>query len=873
MEEVYIYPLDVSYNSRTKILQFDCITINSNKVQGRRKIKYLDYHYSFKLVSSKELTHAKIERYIKTVINDKYLSHEVSNGYNLFNPELNENFKPTYKFIYRIYIKTPLLKSEINRLNKKFQVIEENINYSKYKIQKDTGINLFNFTKVRVYKNNIVEILELDLDLKIPQLTTCCYDIETWFNPDENDFYSETHDDYIGSIVLKINDNKPIVLIINKNYQGKDIFKDYTRIVFKTEKDLLIYFIENYFNKVDVCYGYFNSGFDDLTIIQRYKTLFNKDLKLNTSVIRYDLQQYIKKTFSCPSYTLKDQLKKHFNNNFNKLDLDYNELQNIFNSYNNTQNIDELEKLIEYNIRDVEGTYKLEQKLNGFKNYLAISQITGVSINEFINKPLSSVILNYIYKILPNEIYIYNTNPNNKKYEGAYVDLTEDKKAFYKNVLPFDFKSLYPSMVMFYNLSPDTITTISNEEKVFKWTVDNQTYFFIKPEFYTGFLTNLMYELSNTRNKYKKLMKVDKVKYNPLQIAIKLIMNSIYGKLGEQIRTKNNFSISNRQLAQSITSLGQYNIKLLQTLLTGIIPENEYSLNYTTRSKDFLEIQEILKTSKFLYTDTDSVYIILDNDKFNITDIEVKYLSKLFKLPIYAEAEEKIKFINIVKKKYYIYETEDGKLHTKGWKRNEIKLLKDFHKDVFNDYRTIEEPIEKIIQDKFNLYKNIIKQDNTKLKSGNLTEEDKFNILQKYYINKQIKNQVHTLQDTNRFIKKCSTNLKKYTQEEKKEIQNKNINEVKEILKCNENDLGVISCRSNSPMYIFQYKQLKKPIKPRINCIQMKDYYSNKILNKIKSMNCVNTDILKENEIINLDETYYLNSLKSRIKHSILTTF
>ena len=914
---IFIYPLHVEYAKNINCLLYDSYYLE-NGIQKRAWFK-IQYDYSFKMISDKNYTKEEFEKFMVHKLDNNFLYYKKFKGYNLFEPNIVEG-KATYKNVYQVFITDRLLKKQIKMIEKHHNnlVVEEDINYTPSKYQKDKNIFLFQWNKINHSSLYITNVLKFSLDTEplTPNFKIICYDIETYYNDKIHDDYDKEHNDIIGSISLKINDEKTICLITNLNNLYEDELKEldnenkdwideeefknksqkkrkyindisnnifeydnYILKTFKNEKDMINFFVKEYYNNADVVYGYNNIEFDDKCIKTRYLTLNKKELKNNESVMRYDLIQYIK---SLPnnfnSYSLKEQLKIHLSEEkINKIDLSYSKINKLFNDYQENQNLETMRELIIYNNRDVEATKKLEDKLSGFNNVLAISTISSVSINEFISTQISSILMKYIYKILPGNKFIHNTNPNNSTFEGAYTEFRQGGETFFKNVYPFDFKSLYPSTIIFYNLSPDTIINKNNidnyhEDIYTKLTVDDEIYYFFKKEYFKGFLTELMQQLGNTRTNYKFLMKQNYKKYHPLQNAIKLMMNSIYGKLGQKIKGKNTFNISNRQLAETTTKMGRVNIKLLQKLLNGVIPNNELSLNYEKRDNDFIIIKDILTKSKFVYTDTDSVYIALPLQyQPTSEDIEKKYLSKIFKLPLYAEAEDKISNINICKKKNYIYQTEkDNKIHVKGWKRGEINLVKNLHKNIFNDYINIKENktneiIEKIIKNRHLEAINKIDTDSILLNDSKISRKEKELIINNYKINNKLnKNQKATPNDNEKVYKICSTNLKKYSMEQKEEIKENAIKELIETLDCKRENLGVIKSLKSSVFYNWILDKKKIQTGERIDTIKLKNYWDNKILNKIQRVNNLSLDMI--------DRPFELNKLeyKKQINNRIL---
>ena len=274
----------------------------------------------------------------------------------------------------------------------------------------------------------------------------------------------------------------------------------------------------------------------------------------------------------------------------------------------------DFQKFFEYNIRDVELTVKLEEKLSLIPLARKITSL-GLCQYEQIYGSINYIVgALSVYSILKhNKIFkSYSGDENeNTKFEGGYVFPTIT--GFYKNISCIDFASLYPNTAITLNLSPETkvgqlynnndgtylIKTRTADKTVTKEQLDkllaqkcilskNNT-LFLKHEIKSGVFAEWCKYFYDTRKIYqkksknelnkigeltekiknckdpaeKKLLKAEKktaetakALYHCTQIALKILINSGYGVLGC------NFSpIFDIDLAQSITLNGQYTNK------------------------------------------------------------------------------------------------------------------------------------------------------------------------------------------------------------------------------------------------------------------------------------------------------------------------
>ena len=278
----------------------------------------------------------------------------------------------------------------------------------------------------------------------------------------------------------------------------------------------------------------------------------------------------------------------------------------------------DFQSFIEYNITDVELVDRLEDKMKLIELCLTMAYDAKVNYTDVLGsvKYWDILIYNHLRKkniIIPQK----RKNTKAEKYEGAYVK--DPIVGMHNWVMSFDLNSLYPHLIMQYNISPETLYS---KEKVKKMTVDkllnkkvdtsilrgvtltpNGALFKTNTK---GFLPEIMETMYNDRVTFKrkmleakqqyentkdpKLLK-DISKYNNIQMAKKISLNSAYGAIGNAY-----FRYYELLLAEAITTSGQLSIRWIEHAL------NEY-------------LNTLLGTNKHDYvlaSDTDSVYITFD---------------------------------------------------------------------------------------------------------------------------------------------------------------------------------------------------------------------------------------------------------------------
>ena len=289
--------------------------------------------------------------------------------------------------------------------------------------------------------------------------------------------------------------------------------------------------------------------------------------------------------------------------------LDHSEFDTFKDFYTNGW-----QKFVEYNIIDVELVDRLEDKMKLIELALTMAYDAKVNYADvfFQVRMWDTIIYNYLKSrnivIPPKE-----RTDKDAKYAGAYVK--EPIPGKYDWVVNFDLNSLYPHLIMQYNISPETLL----DEKHPSVTVDkilNQEITFEKYSDYAvcangamyrkdvrGFLPELMEKMYNERVIFKKKMIEAKKQYektptnalvkeiarcNNVQMAKKISLNSAYGAIGNQYFRY--FKLAN---AEAITLSGQVSIRWIEEKI------NKY-------------LNKILKTNDVDYviaSDTDSIYL------------------------------------------------------------------------------------------------------------------------------------------------------------------------------------------------------------------------------------------------------------------------
>ena len=278
------------------------------------------------------------------------------------------------------------------------------------------------------------------------------------------------------------------------------------------------------------------------------------------------------------------------------------------------------QSFIDYNIKDVEIVDQLEDKLKLIELVLTMAYEAKVNYTDVFSqvRMWDMLIYNYLKKdnvmIPPKE-----DNIKDDKYEGAYVK--DPITGMHNWIVSFDINSLYPHLIMQYNISPEKIIGVEPSGISVDKLLDHATPLtHLKAEGACitpngakfkidspGFLPRLMESMYNDRVKFKTLEFQAKQEYQKtkdksllkeisrchnIQWSKKIALNSAYGAIGNQY-----FRYYDVRQATAITSAGQFVIRFIQKNV------NEY-MNKILKSTN--EVDYIVAS------DTDSIYLTLD---------------------------------------------------------------------------------------------------------------------------------------------------------------------------------------------------------------------------------------------------------------------
>ena len=496
------------------------------------------------------------------------------------------------------------------------------------------GVSVYGSTNYEYACINELYTGQIEYDPTLPAIVTL--DIET----DSSSGFPniQTADKAITAITLKRGNR--IASIGMKDYRPHLENVEYYKC--ENEHALLEKFLElwdsRYFSP-DILTGWNIEFFDLPYLVNRITRLFSEDqakrlspwklldtrnievkgreqqvfIPAGIAVLDY-MRLYKKFSFSNQeSYTLNYIAEK----DLGEKKLDYSEYGTLDELYKKN-----FQKFMEYNIHDVNLVARLEDKHRFIEQVMAIAYDAKVNFEDCFTtvKMWDTIIHNYL---LEQKIVVPHFEASKTYFDiiGGYVK--EPKPGMYDWVVSFDLTSLYPHLIMQYNISPETyrgkMPDPYDDDRAPMGYLYEKYADYMQTENVTitpngciysrekqGFLPALMEKMFDDRARYKKLMLEAKKKfeetkdpewgkkisaYHNLQLAKKIQLNSAYGALGNIYFRW--FSADN---AEAITTSGRLSIRWVEN-----------------KMNDFLN--RLLKTEGDDYViacDTDSMYVNFD---------------------------------------------------------------------------------------------------------------------------------------------------------------------------------------------------------------------------------------------------------------------
>ncbi|XP_024962996.1 DNA polymerase delta catalytic subunit isoform X2 [Cynara cardunculus var. scolymus] len=391
---------------------------------------------------------------------------------------------------------------------------------------------------------------------------------------------------------------------------------------------------------------------------RQYGTRESKEVTLEGRV-QFDLLQAMQRDYKLSSYSL-NSVSAHFLNE-QKEDVHHSIISDLQNGNPETRR-----RLAVYCLKDAYLPQRLLDKLMYIYNYVEMARVTGVPISFLLSRGQSIKVLSQLLRkakqknlVIPN---VKQAGSEQGTYEGATV--LEARAGFYeKPIATLDFASLYPSIMMAYNLcyctlvTPEDVRKLNLPPECINKTPSGET--FVKTNLQKGILPEILEELLAARKRAKADLKEAK---DPLvkavldgrQLALKVSANSVYGFTGATIG-----QLPCLEISSSVTSYGRQMIEHTKRLV----------------EDKFTTLAGYEHNAEVIYGDTDSVMVQFGvptvDEAMNLGREAADFISGTFIKPIKLEFEKVyFPYLLISKKRYAgLYWTNPksfDKMDTKG---------------------------------------------------------------------------------------------------------------------------------------------------------------------------------------------------------------
>lgn len=299
------------------------------------------------------------------------------------------------------------------------------------------------------------------------------------------------------------------------------------------------------------------------------------------------------------------------------------------------------QQFVDYNIQDVELVDRLEQKMRLIELCMTMAYYARINYEDVFSqvRMWDAIIYNHLRQrdiVIPPQVY----SSKEVQFEGAYVK--DPLIGLHRMVASFDAQSLYPHLIMQYNISPETltstklacdVTSLLSQTANLQYAHDENLAVTANGWCYRkdvkGFMPELMENMYKDRSMYKKKMLAVQQEYendktqvhllneisrlNNLQMAMKIALNSAYGAMGSKY-----FRYFDVRMAEGITTSGQLSIRWMAERLNAFLNKT-----MSTVGVDYI-----------IAIDTDSIYLTLENlvDKVcagKTTEQKIRFMDKI----------------------------------------------------------------------------------------------------------------------------------------------------------------------------------------------------------------------------------------------------
>lgn len=439
--------------------------------------------------------------------------------------------------------------------------------------------------------------------------------------------------------------DKYYVFICRDGYTPKD-----GELVVKgvDERDMLRKFVQFFKARYpDVITGWNIDGFDIPFIINRINRLHDEEITKDLSPIRKINVRESKSQYGT-TYTYEIvgiecldylELYKKYNpknqesytldfiagQELGEQKLDYSEYDNLHEFY-----LQNFQKYVEYNVHDVRLIVRLEKKLKMIMLQIMVAYLAKENYKTAFSPVLTWTNIIYHHLLKQNVVFDHKHHVEAADFAGGFVK--EPQVGLHPWVITLDAASLYPSLILACNISPETKVEYDDlpheikhyymlniVEKIAAWEVPEDLQSMLKKYDYTiaangqiyrkdiqGVIPFLISDTIAKRKVYKKkMLDLKKASGDPDEIsyysvyeqALKILANSLYGALGNKY-----FTLYDLVNAEAVTLTGQAAArgvcKQISNYINKMAGTDLDNVLYQDTDSGFFQFQHLMSTVK-----------------------------------------------------------------------------------------------------------------------------------------------------------------------------------------------------------------------------------------------------------------------------------
>ncbi len=373
-----------------------------------------------------------------------------------------------------------------------------------------------------------------------PPIRILSFDIENAFPPENGEEYGR-----ILIIGYSIDDGAGKIEKGCLTGTEEEVLTNFNRLVYEKDPDILIgYNIDGYdLPVIEYRMKKYNLSLDigrDKSKGRRINNQFWRAKGRIISDVWWNVKKYLHPKHETLNYVAQELL------NEGKDDVDR---LRIVEEYQNRP-----ADVINYCIKDADLTRQIMEKMRVVERNMFMSTVTKLPLEDTTNGGTSNYVDSLLIRLADRRGIAVpmtaSTNLKDRAIEGGHVESIG--AGLYDMVVVLDFKSMYPSMIMKYNIC---FSTLSNDGTIISPTGAR----FLDPSVRKGIIPELLRSLMERRDEVKSMMRNasgdQKVYLDGVQNALKILMNTFYGVLASAF-----YRFTNPELGASVTAFARETI-------------------------------------------------------------------------------------------------------------------------------------------------------------------------------------------------------------------------------------------------------------------------------------------------------------------------